>query len=310
MRKGKIIGVLSLMLVIALISAACQKEDPSVAGSTPATSPGLEYPLTITDFAGREFTIDKAPRRIVSLAPSTTEILFELGLDEEIAGVTEYDNYPEKAKTKPKVGGFKGPNLEAIVAQKPDLVFASRLSGEEQMEMIEKLGIPVIMLEAGEISRIKDTIELLSRITGTVDKGRQLIEYMSGKLQELAAKVKDLPPKSVYYIVDLDNNLTAGRGTFIHELITLAGGRNVAEDVEGWASYSLEMLVKKNPDVIITSTHTGKVEDLRLKTGFRDLAAVKNNRVYVFEDSDIISRPSLRIILGLKELIRFLHPEA
>lgn len=302
-----VIALIVFTVVITL--TACSKKEATDSLSPSKQSGETEYPLTITDFLGREIVVKKVPMRIVSLAPSTTEILFELGLDERIVGVTDYDNYPEKAKTKPKVGGFKGPNLEAVVAQNPDLVFASRLSGQEQMEMIEKLGIPVVMLEAGEISRINDTIKLVSRITNTPDRGEQVIKFLNTRLAELSDKLIGLTPTSVYYIVDLDNNITAGRGTFIHELINLAGGSNAADDVEGWAKYSLEMLVEKNPDVIITSTHTGKVEDLRMKAGFRDLAAVKNNKVFVIEDSNIISRPSHRIVLGLEELIRFLHPE-
>lgn len=299
-----------IILVMLVTLAACNKQETAGQSNIPGPSAETEYPLTIKDFLDREITLKKEPLRIVSLAPSTTEILFELGLDEKIVGVTDYDNYPEKAKTKPKVGGFKGPNLEAVVAQNPDLVFASRLSGNEQMETIEKLGIPVVMLEAGEISRIKDTIKLVSRITNTPVRGEQIITDLNNKLTELSDKLKGLPRTSVYYIVDLNNNITAGRGTFIHELINMAGGSNSADDVEGWSKYSLEMLVEKNPEVIITSTHTGKVEDLRMKAGFQDLAAVKNNKVYVIEDSNIISRPSHRIVQGLEELIRFLHPEA
>lgn len=304
----KLCAVILIMLMAVSLAACKQKESGGIINSS-SSSLETEYPLTVKDFLDRQITLEKVPERIVSLAPSTTEILFELGLDEKIVGVTDYDNYPERAQTKPKVGGFKGPNLEAVVAQDPDIVFASRLSGEEQMEIIEKLGIPVVMLEAGEISRINDTIELVSRITNTYAKGEQIIADLDTRLTELSDKLKGLPLVSVYYIVDLDNNMTAGRGTFIHELINLAGGRNVADDVQGWAQYSLEMVVKKNPEVIITSTHTGKVEDLSIKAGFKDLAAVKNNKVYVIEDSNIISRPSHRIVQGLEELIRLLHPE-
>lgn len=299
-----------LILLLSVFLGACAKS-PSSDGKmneSPDQVASL-YPLTITDFLGREVTIPQMPERIVSLAPSTTEILFELGLGDRIVGVTDYDNYPEEARRKPRVGGFKGPNLEAIVAQQPDLIFASSLSGKEQMEVLEKLGIPVVMLEAGEISRINKTIELLGAITNSKEKAARLIAAFNGKLEELAARLQDIRQISVYYIVDLQNNWTAGRGTFIHELINLAGGRNVAEDVEGWANYSLEKIVEKNPQVIITSTHTGKPEDLQKKAGFQDLDAVKNNRVYIFEDSNIISRPSHRIADGLEQLIRFLHPE-
>lgn len=313
MRKFK--GLLVLLVIFALMFslAACSTNiatKPENTSQTATETVKTQFPLKVTDFLGREVTIDKKPQRIVSLAPSTTELIYALGAGNKVVGVTDFDNYPPEVKDVPKVGGFKGPNVEAITAQKPDIIFASTLSGKEQMESLEKMGIPVVMLEAKNIDQIYQSIRIIGQITGTEKKGEELIKQMQDKIKEINDKVKDLPKVSVFYLVSLDGNWTAGKGTFIDELINLAGGKNVAEDVNGWAQYSVEELVKKNPDVIITSPHAGNVKDIKNMAGYKDTNAVKNDKIFVISNDDIISRASNRIVLGLEEIAKFLHPEA
>ncbi|WP_028991574.1 ABC transporter substrate-binding protein [Thermoanaerobacter thermocopriae] len=313
MRKFK--GLLALLVVFALMFslAACSTNNATKPQDTSQTATEIvktQFPLKVTDFLGREVTIEKEPQRIVSLAPSTTELIYALGAGNKVVGVTDFDNYPPEVKDIPKVGGFKGPNVEAITAQKPDIIFASTLSGKEQMESLEKMGIPVVMLEAKNIDQIYQSIRIIGQITGTEKKGEELIKQMQDKIKEINDKVKELPKVSVFYLVSLDGNWTAGKGTFIDELINLAGGKNVAEDVNGWAQYSVEELVKKNPDVIITSPHAGDVKDIKNMAGYKDTNAVKNDKVFVISNDDIISRASNRIVLGLEEIAKFLHPEA
>jgi iron complex transport system substrate-binding protein len=313
MRRFK--GLLALLVVFALMFslAACSTNNATKPQDTSQTATEIvktQFPLKVTDFLGREVTIEKEPQRIVSLAPSTTELIYALGAGNKVVGVTDFDNYPPEVKDVPKVGGFKGPNVEAITAQKPDIIFASTLSGKEQMESLEKMGIPVVMLEAKNIDQIYQSIKIIGQITGTEKKGEELIKQMQDKIKEINDKVKDLPKVSVFYLVSLDGNWTAGKGTFIDELINLAGGKNVAEDVNGWAQYSVEELVKKNPDVIITSPHAGDVKDIKNMAGYKDTNAVKNDKIFVISNDDIISRASNRIVLGLEEIAKFLHPEA
>ena len=313
MRKFK--GLLALLVVFALMFSltACSTNNATKPQDTSQTATEIvktQFPLKVTDFLGREVTIEKEPQRIVSLAPSTTELIYALGAGNKVVGVTDFDNYPPEVKDVPKVGGFKGPNVEAITAQKPDIIFASTLSGKEQMESLEKMGIPVVMLEAKNIAQIYQSIRIIGQITGTEKKGEELIKQMQDKIKEINDKVKDLPKVSVFYLVSLDGNWTSGKGTFIDELINLAGGKNVAEDVNGWAQYSVEELVKKNPDVIITSPHAGDVKDIKNMAGYKDTNAVKNDKIFVISNDDIISRASNRIVLGLEEIAKFLHPEA
>ncbi|MGB9779795.1 ABC transporter substrate-binding protein [Caldanaerobacter sp.] len=312
MRKFRSIVALFIIFALAFSLAACSTQNATKPQETPkqAEEVKTQFPLKVTDFLGREVTIEKQPERIVSLVPSVTELLFAIGAGSKVVGVTDFDNYPEEVKDIPKVGGFKGPNIEAITAQKPDIIFASRLSGKEQMESLEKMGIPVVVLDAQNFDQIYQSIELLGKITGNEKKAEEVINDMKSKIKEISDKVKDLPKVKVFYLVSLDGNWTAGKGTFIDEIINLAGGENVASDVNGWAQYSIEELVKKNPDVIITSPHAGDVKDLKNMAGYKDTNAVKNDKVFVVSNDDIIVRGTNRIVLGLEEVAKFLHPEA
>jgi len=302
-----------MLLIVALsFSTACSTDTTNQSDKESETQAEVEkelFPLTVTDFLEKEITIEQEPKRIVSLAPSVTELIFALGAGDKVVGVTEYDTYPEEVKDIAKVGGFEGPNIELITAQKPDLVFASNLSGKEEMETIEKMGIPVVMIEARSIDDIYKSIEIIGKITDTEEKGKEIIEEMKNRIQEISDKVKDKPKVKVYNLVDINGNWTGGKGTFIHEIINLAGGTNIAEDLEGWVQYSIEELVRKNPDVIVMPSYAGNIDVIKNMEGFKDTNAVKNDNIYVVSNDDLISRATNRIVLGLEEIAKFLHPE-
>ncbi|WP_430351116.1 ABC transporter substrate-binding protein [Thermoanaerobacterium thermosaccharolyticum] len=301
------IAVLSLSLV-----SCSQKTQEKTATNDNITKTEVKvtFPLKITDFMGRQVTIKKEPKRIVSLSPSTTELIYAIGAGKDVVGVTNYDNYPPEVKSVAKVGGYEGPNIEAILAQKPDIVFASNLSGKDQMETLQKSGIPVVVLEAQNINQIYDSIKILGEIIGNVEKGNEIINKMKDKIKEINYKVKDLPKVNVFYVVDTNGNWTAGKGTFIDELITLAGGNNVASDANGWAQYSMEKLMQKNPDVIITSQHATNANNIKNMPGYKDTKAAKDGKIFIISNDDIITKPSNRIVLGLEEIAKDLHPEA
>ncbi|HSH37008.1 ABC transporter substrate-binding protein [Schnuerera sp.] len=312
MKKFKNLFALLLIFVLTFSLVACTIDDSSEPENIVENSnetADIKFPLTITDFLEREISLEKKPERIVSLAPSTTELIYALGAGDKIVGVTDYDNYPPEVENIAKVGGFKGPNIEAITAQNPDIILASNLSGQEEMETLENMGIPVIMLESKNIERIYESIELLGQITGMEENGEKIINEMKAKISEINDKVKELPKIDVFYLVSFEGNWTAGKGTFIDELINLAGGNNIVEDIEGWTQYSVEELVKKDPDVIITSPHAGNIDDIEKTEGYQNTKAVKNGNIFVVSDDDIIARSSNRIVLGLEEIAKFLHPE-
>jgi iron complex transport system substrate-binding protein len=306
-------SILLLVLLTGFFLSGCNlpaKPAPNAEENTEKTA-SFDYPDHLTDFLDREVTIEKQPERIVSLSPATTEILFSLGVGDRLVGVTSYDDYPpEKVRDLPKVGDFQGPNIEAILAQQPDLIFASRLSGKDQMEALHNAGFTVVVLEAASFEQIFDSIRLTARITNTTATGDQLIGAMQKEINAVQEKVQDLPRVNTFYLVDASGNWTAGKNTFIDELITLAGGENIAGEVTGWVQYSLETVLEKNPAVILTAPHAGKIEEIKQTTGFKETEAVKNNRIYTISDDNIISRPSDRIVQGLKEIANLLHPAA
>lgn len=267
--------------------------------------------MKLTDFVDRTVTIKKEPQRIISLSPATTEILFALGAGDRIVGITAFDDYPaDKIKGLPQVGDFQGPNIEAITALQPDLIFASKLSGKEQMEALQKSGFTVVVLEATSFQQVFDSLQLTAQITNTPENGDRMVKDLQNKFTEIHEKVQGLPKVKTYYLVDSTGNWTTGRNTFIDELITLGGGENIAGDLTGWIQYNLETLIEKNPSVILTAPHAGDPQEIMNSPGFRDTDAVKNKRVFVVSDDNMVSRPSYRIIHGLEEIARFLHPEA
>ncbi|AEF17984.1 ABC-type transporter, periplasmic subunit [Thermoanaerobacterium xylanolyticum LX-11] len=309
--KNIVVFIIVAVLSLSLVSCSqTTKEKASTNANSVKTEVKDTFPLKITDFMGRQVTIKKEPKRIVSLSPSTTELIYAIGAGKNVVGVTNYDDYPPEVKSVAKVGGYEGPNIEAIMAQKPDIVFASNLSGKDQMETIEKSGIPVVVLEAQNINQIYDSIKILGEITGNVEKGNEIISSMKDKIKEINDKVKDLPKVNVFYVVDTNGNWTAGKGTFIDELITLAGGNNVASDANGWAQYSMEKLVQKNPDVIITSPHAANANEIKNMAGYKDTKAAKDGKIFIISNDDIVTKPSNRIVLGLEEIAKDLHPEA
>jgi iron complex transport system substrate-binding protein len=310
--KKKLILLFTIVTVIVLL-ASCFNTAPQPSEKEtqqPDSNNNSDFPMEITDFKGRKVTIEKPPERIVTLAPGITEILFELGLGDKVVGVTDYDDYPEEVFAKPKVGDFQGPNMEAIAAQSPDIIFASTLSGKDSMETLQRLGIPVLMLEAKSIDQIYSSIEIIGKLTGKAAEGDALIKFMKERMADIQQRVSTYPRKRVFYIVDINGNFTAGGGTFIDYLIALAGGENIAADSEGWAQYSMERIAEKNPEVIITAPHVGNIKDIYRLPGYSGTDAVKNDRVYVISDDNIISRTSHRIVQGLEEIARYLHPEA
>lgn len=318
LKKRSFISFISFTLVLMLGSflfSACAlppktTENTAQITAQKNTETDTQFPLEITDFLARTVTIEKEPTRIVSLSPATTEILFALGAGDRLVGVTSYDDYPpEKVRDIPKVGDFQGPNIEAILAEKPDIIFGSRLSGKEQMEALHQAGFTVIILEAATFTQIYDSINLTAQITDSTAMGKKITREMQQKISELQKKVANRPTVKTFYLVDANGTWTAGKNTFIDELITLSGGENIAGEVSGWVEYSLETLLKKNPSVILTAPHAGNIEEISRMPGFKETDAVQKRRIHALSDDNIISRPSYRIVQGLEEIAAFLHPE-
>ncbi|MDF2892269.1 MAG: ABC-type Fe3+-hydroxamate transport system, periplasmic component [Clostridia bacterium] len=286
--------ILSIILTIVLIVglSACQAQQP--AATAPEAQPAADTKIVITDLKGREITLDKVPERIVSLSPSNTEILYAVGAGDKVVGVTTYCDYPAEVKDVEKIGTFEGPNLELIQKANPDVVLAGGYIQEDLIASMEQLNIPVVSTEATDFNSIFDSIALIGKVSGNEQKAEEVIKEMKDKIAEIQDKVKDKTPKSVFYVVWTDPLTTAGSGTFLNDVIKTAGGTNTAEKVEYWAKYSAEELVKDNPEYLLSSKHAtneGVTLDFYAKDPvFKNLDSVKNGKVYLMSDDNIVSR--------------------
>ena len=269
-----------------------------------------KYPMTITDFAGRKVTIEKEPERIVSLAPSITETLFYIGAGDKLVGVTNYADFPPAVKNITRVGGYgKYANLEKIAALKPDLIIADDFS----LSILKKLEeiAPVIIVAPKNLSGVYRQVELLGKVTNREEGALMVVADMKATVAYVESTVQGKPRPKVFFILSYYNGYwTAGNGTFINDLIRLAGGQNVFGDIKGWGVASEEQIVARNPEVIIISPNAGvKPEDL-CKGPLASVDAVKNGRVYMLSDENLVVRPGPRIVLGLEEIAELLHPKA
>jgi iron complex transport system substrate-binding protein len=271
---------------------------------------------TFTDDAGREVTINEMPERIVSFGPSITEILFALGLGDRVVGVSDYSDYPAEAQEIPSIGNAYSPSIEILVELEPDLVLT--LEHAQLNSQLEALGLTYLILSPTDIGGIFANIELVGAVTGAVDEAAALISDMQSAIDNIVAIVEGAPTVSVFYIVDASLDVTmpwtAGEGSFIDALITMAGGENIAHDTPGeWLQFSIEEVVSADPDFIIIQTMiagvpTVTIETLEAHPIWGSMRAVIEGNVFIV-DGDLVSRPGPRIVQGLEELARILHPE-
>ena len=254
-----------------------------------------------------------SPRRIVSLAPHVTETLFALGLGGRVVGVTTFCDQPPAARALPKVGGFKGKSLEAIVALQPDLVIGTRDGNEEQIFLaLERLHIPTLAVQPSTVESAIASMREIARAAGAADAGETLAAKLEVGLARVRARTGGGYRPRVLFVYGRDPLVLAGPGTFADDLIRLAGGVNVAADSRvPYPRFSLEAVVARAPEVIIEGTMGGEGSEGAKKywSRFPSLPAVKNGRIALL-DEDLIARPGPRIIVGLEQVAAAIHPEA
>jgi len=273
-------------------------------------------PGNIVDGLGRSVTIEKIPQRIVSLSPSNTEILFALGLGDKVVGVTEYCNYPQAAKSKPKIGGFSSIDIEKVVSLEPDLVLATHIHSKTVIPTLEKLGLTVVALTPTSLPEVLDSITLVGKITGQNKQASEMVSDLKIRIEAIADKIKTLSPDTmprVFYITWHDPLMTAGTGTLADDVIHNAGGQNIASDISGDKTIDLETVIYRDPQIIIASIGMGTGEDLtwqyvQTEPRLKNTQALLNNRVYKL-DGDLIHRPGPRIVEALEQIAYFIHPE-
>lgn len=275
-----------------------------------------QYPLTVKDATGHEFTFDKAPEKIVSVSPAETESLFALGLDEQIVGVSDYDDYPEAALSKPKMGGITKPNEESLIAAQADIVFTGISMKADTVEKLRSLGINIFKVEPKTLDDVIANIELYGQITDRQEQAKQVTDRMKADRDRVVEAVKDLKPeekKKVY--VEFSPGYTVGKGEFMDELITISGGVNVASDITGWSKISEENIIQADPDVILYAkelvdfdTKKPLEEIIRGRSGWDKITAIKENRVVGLDDNTL-SRPGPRLTEGLLEMAKGIYPD-
>ncbi|WP_223068980.1 ABC transporter substrate-binding protein [Paenibacillus caui] len=294
-------------------ASAAQSQDTPASASAEAQQ-HTSYPLVLKDASGTEVTFDAAPARIVSIAPSETEMLFALGLDEQIVGVSDNDDYPEAAKSKPKMGGWQI-NTEAIVAAKPDVVFAAGITSDDTIKALRKLGIKVFQFNPKTVDAVIQDVEQYGQITDHQAEAKQVTDKMKAELAQVTEKIKSVSTdqkKKVY--IEFSPGWTVGKGEFMDEMITLAGGVNVAADATGWYEINEENIIKANPDVILYSKNVvdqnSKTLDqiIKARAGWDQITAIKENRVVALDDN-LLSRTGPRITEGLIEVAKAIYPD-
>jgi iron complex transport system substrate-binding protein len=307
--KSKLYRIATVFLVstLALVFAASCVSPPESS---------LKSPTAFVDQLGRTVVLDEPPQRIVSLAPSNSEILFALGLADRVVAVTDYCNYPPEAEAKPTIGGFSTPNIEEIVALSPDLVLATSRHEGKIIPQLEGKGVTVFALNPTTLDEVLEAILVTGEIAGVTEKASELVAGMQQRIEAITGKTVGLSPEQrprTFYVLWHDPLKTAGSGTLQDELIQKAGGINIARELADYANISLEVVVKENPEVIIAGAGHGSGEDqtfqyAKAEPRLRDTDARRNNRIYAI-DADLPSRQGPRIVEGLEMFARFIHPE-
>lgn len=306
-------GLAAFGLVLAMLGS-------SLTACTPIadeTGPSGEGVLQVTDQADRVVNIEKTPEKIISLAPSNTEILFALGLADKVVGVTEFCDYPEAAKDKPEIGGYRTVDLEAVVAIEPDLILATNIHRDETIPALERLDLTVVTLDPKNLDEVLEAITLVGLCTGEQEAASQLVAEMSSRIEAVTDKTEALTEAqkpSVFYVIWHDPLRTVGPYTRIHELIELAGGINIAQDLgEGYPTITLEAVIQANPEVIIAGSGMGEGADLPFQfvsteSRLENVDARANDRVYEI-NIDLVGRPGPRIAQALEQLAEIIQPE-
>ncbi len=279
-------------------------------GSLGIASLAAAEPLTIRDDLGQTLRFDRTPQRIVSLAPAVTEILFALGLDTSVVGVSDFCNYPPAAMTKPKIGGI-APNFEALVALKPDLVVSTGGAAMRNVaQQLARFRIPLMGVEADSVESILTRITLLGQVTGRHEAAATMVDDMRRRLATIASRRSIAAAPRVLYLVDDEPTITIGPKSFLYDVLINAGGRPFETGPnESYPRVGMEAIVRFDPEVIFFAgdSDTGASAHAARWQRWNRIAAVNSGRLYAIP-RDLINRPGPRIIEAIEFIASKLHP--
>jgi len=275
--------------------------------------PGNILAGPVVDQVGRTLVVPENPTRVIALAPSITEIIYDLGQEERLVGVTQYSTYPPEAESLPRVGSYVRLDIEKIVALQPDLCLAIKDGNPKHIvDKLVNLGIPVYVVNPRNLEQIMDAITRLGSLLNAGLKAEELILDMEKRIGQVQARVKkgDNRPR-VFFQIDAEPLFSAGTDTFIHELIEMAGGVNTAAGKISYPRYSWEDIIALQPEIVLISSMAGGLSPEYLLKSWEKwdlLAAVKNDRIYVV-NAELFDRPTPRLVDGLEVIAALIHPE-
>ena len=312
--KKTLIFLTVLIASLALIMGGCQSGTAETTPapnmeSTPASTPETTTEYTVTDSQGNVITFEKTPETVISLAPNITEIIFAIGAEDKLIARTDWCNYPESVFDYESVGNIDQPDVERIIELNPDVVILTEMTQQELALQIKAAGIPFVVVdEEDSFKGAYKCIEIVGGVIGHYDEATEIVSSMKADIEAIMTKIAGAEKKTVYYVMGYGEygDFTAGKGTFISEMIAAAGGTNVADDTEGW-SYSIEKLVEHDPNVLLLSTWS-PAEGLKTATGYKDMTAVKENKMYTLND-DSLQRLGPRLAEAFAEMAKAIHPE-
>jgi iron complex transport system substrate-binding protein len=299
-------AIYGAMLCCVATQAAALEQDGA------AKKPGAAR--IITDETGRRVAIPADVRRVVSLAPNLTETIYALGLEERLAGDTDYCDTPPAAKLKPHVGGAQNPSLEAIVALHPDLVLATTsINRPETADALAKIGMPVYTTDPQTVRGMLESTAQIADVMGAGAQGTDLVARLQARLDAIAARLTDVPPTHVLFVVWENPLITIGQSTFIADALRWAGAESVIVSSQKWPHITFEEVVRLQPDYIVFASNYAGFESeelgaLRSREDWKQLRAVELGHVAVM--SEEVNRPSPGLVDAIEQLAREVHPEA
>jgi len=306
MRRARVFAV--AILLLSALPVRAQSSAPAPASLAP---PAMRE---VVDEAGRTVRVPQLPSRIVSLAPSLTETLYALGLQDRLVGDTDFCDYPPDAQKKRKVGGIINPNLEEIAALHPDLVLVTKeINRLETVRALDALGIPAYATHARNVDDILSTTQKLADLLGVPEAGKSLAADLQARLATLHARLEALPPSRVLFIVWTRPLISVGKNTFIADALRKADAASIVDATQDWPQMNLEEVVRLQPEYLVfAASHADSAardfESLSVLPGWKLLDAVRNRRFAVI--SDAVNRPAPRIVSAIEDLARQLHPAA
>jgi iron complex transport system substrate-binding protein len=309
-RATRAVSTVTVLLLCAAIGWC-----PSLRAQTPpANSTASPLYKEVIDEAGRTVRVPQPVQRIVSLAPSLTETIYALGLQDRLVGDTDYCDYPPDAQKKTKVGGAINPSLEQIVALRPDLVLVTKsLNLIETVNALDHLGISSYGTDPHNVREIISSTQRLAGVLGVPEAGTAIGDDLERHLAGLQQRLNGLPSRRVLFIVWSDPLISVGKHTFIADAMRLAGATSIVDSEQDWPQMSLEEVVRLQPDFLVfAASHSEAGQNdfdvLAERPGWRGLDAVRNRHFAVI--SDAVNRPAPRIVSAIEDLARQLHPEA